>query len=193
MKVLIGSLIFLCTFSAHAGFLLEPGLTYEKADNTIAWPSPLTTSTGSSSGLGFNLKAGWSFGLLYLALDAGMSSPTFKNSAVDYDASASSTLYAGILGVDLPLGFRVWGGYVFDGSLDPKASNGYDVVFKKANGYKLGAGFKLIFVSFNFEYMDLQYTDSSIETLAGVSTNIDLDDNFKNKVYLFSVSVPLTF
>lgn len=194
MKLLFTSLFFFYAFSAQAGLYIEPALTYEKADNTIAWPSPLTASTGSSAGAGLNLKAGWAFGeWIYAALDADLSAPTFKNSAVNYDAEATSNLFAGILGVDLPLGFRVWGGYVFDGYLDPKSSNGYDVNFKKANGLKLGAGFKIIFISLNFEYMDLQYDDSKVEMLAGVGTNITLSEKAKNKFYVFSVSLPITF
>lgn len=194
MKLLFCILVSFYALSAQAGLMLEPALTYEKSDNTLSLPAPLSSSTGSGSGVGLALKAGWDFGeWIYLAADAMLSSPNFKNSSVDYDADASSNLYAGILGVKLPLGIRAWGGYVFDGALDPKSSNGYDVSFKKANGLKLGAGFKILFISLNLEYMDLQYDDSHVDMIAGVSTDIKLDQKFKNKVYVFSVSLPVTF
>lgn len=191
-SVLCGFLILFATTAAHAGFLIEPGVTYEKGDNELAWPAPLSTSTGDSSGMGVDLKIGWKFDyLLYLALDGAYSKPTFKNSAVSYSASATSTLYSALLGVDLPLGFRVWGGYVFDGALDPEASNGYDVSFKKANGLKLGAGWTFLLVSFNLEYMDLQYNDSKLDQALGVNVNTDFSENLKNKLYVLSVSIPI--
>ncbi len=58
------------------------------------------------------------------------------------------------------VGLRLWGGYIFDGQIDPKASGAYDVKFTGANGYKLGAGFKILVVSLNAEYMDLSYKNS---------------------------------
>jgi len=192
MKAILFGILVLITSTAHAGFLIEPGVTYEIGNNEIAWPAPLTTSTGDSSGLGLNLKLGWAFEhLLYIAVDGDFSKPKFKNSAVSYDATANSYLYSALLGVDLPLGFRVWGGYVFDGSLDPEASNGYDVSFKKANGLKLGAGWKIILVSLNLEYMDLQYNDSKLEQAAGVTVNTDFSQNLKNKLVVLSVSLPI--
>lgn len=188
-----GIILLLATSAAHAGVFIEPGVFYETGDNTIAWPAPLSSSTGTSSGLGADLKAGWNFeGLVYLGVDASFSKPTFKNSAVDYNATASSNLFGGLVGVDLPLGFRVWGEYVFDGALDPEASNGYDVSFKKANGYKIGVGWKIILVSVNLEYMDLQYNDSKLQEALGVNVNTDMSEKLKDKLYMLSVSLPVS-
>jgi len=77
--------------------------------------------------------------------------------------------------------------------LDPAASNGYDVSFKKAHGTKLGVGWKLILVSLNLEYMDLQYDDSMLESAAGIITNAAFSEKLSNKLTVFSVSLPMGF
>jgi hypothetical protein len=90
------------------------------------------------------------------------------------------------------LGLRIWGSYIFDGILDPEPSNGYDVKFKEPKGIKAGVGIKILLISLNFEYADLQYNNSTLEQVAGVNVNTTMDEKLKNKLYIFSVSMPIT-
>ena len=196
MKTLVLSslLTLLFGFQAHAvGFYLEPGITYEKGDSKLTWPSPLDDSSGDIQGLGANLKLGiHAKDIFFVGLDASYSEPNFKNSATDYDARARSTLYGAIAGLQAPIaGLRFWGGYIFDGVMDPEEDGGVDVNFTGAKGLKLGLGVKIYLVSVNFEYLDLSYKDSELEKAGPVSGT--LDSEFKNKVSLVSVSFPFTF
>jgi hypothetical protein len=193
--ITLGILAFFATLSvAHAGFYIEPGLTYERGDNTVSWPSPLSSSTGTTSGVGFDVKAGWSIiDTIFFGVDGGFSKPSFKNSANSYDAAASSNLLGVMIGGQIPvIGIRAWGGYILDGTLDPEASNGLDVKFTGANGLKLGAGFHFLIVSLNLEYSDLQYKTSTVENAGGLTFNSDFSDKMKNKLWTFSVSFPIT-
>ena len=165
LKLALSICLFLFSAKSLAmGFYLEPGLFYEKGDNKLDWPSPLGSSTGTTKGMGVDLKLGMHFtDMIFVAVDGTYSKPKFENSA-PYDADATSTTYAGIIGVQTPLvGLRFWAGYVFGGTLDPEETNGYDVKFEEAKGYKVGAGIKIFFVAVNLEYMDLKYDKSTVE------------------------------
>ncbi|MBC7369996.1 MAG: hypothetical protein H7326_00420 [Bdellovibrionaceae bacterium] len=177
---------------AHAGFYLEPGLTYEKGDHTVNWGAPLSPSSGSTSGAGFNLKGGWSVvDTVFFGVDASFSKPQFKNSANNYDAAASSNLLGVMVGGQIPIiGIRAWGGYILDGTLDPEASNGLDAKFSGANGLKLGAGIHFLVVSLNVEYSDLQYKTSTVSSTS-VNFTQDFSDKMKNKLWTVSVSFPI--
>ncbi len=194
VRVMILSVLLFLSTVANAGIYLEPGLTYERGDNTVDWPSPLTTSTGSSQGLGFNLKAGLAFAdTVFAGADLSFSKPNFKNSAVNYDAAATSNLYGVVVGGQMPVvGLRLWGGYIFDGLLDPESSNGYNVKFSGASGYKLGLGFHILMVSLNVEYLDLKYSTSTLEQAGPITFNSTFDGPLKNKNWVLSVSIPLT-
>lgn len=191
LKVLAVAVSMLFTGSAFAGFYIEPGVTFEKGDNTLDWPSPLNSSTGTTQGLGLDLKLGFHVDdILFVGLDGSYSQPKFENSATSYSAEATSTTYGAIIGAQMPVvGLRIWGGYVFGGELNPKQDGNVDVKFSEAQGLKLGAGIKLMLVSINFEYMDLQYK-STLEEPGIVSG--DLSEKLKNKVSILSVSFPLT-
>jgi hypothetical protein len=182
-------------FSAHAkaaGFYFEPAVFYESGDSTIEWPSPLNESTGSTKGLGVDLKLGAHFagGMFFVALDGTYSKPEFENSANNYKADATSSTYGAILGVQTPLlGLRAWAGYVFGGTLDPEENNSIDVKFEEATGAKFGVGIKIFLVAINVEYMDLTYGKGTIEA-ASVTGNLD---DYKNKVTMVNVSIPFMF
>ncbi|UXR63329.1 porin family protein [Bdellovibrio bacteriovorus] len=178
---------------AYAGFYIEPGITYEKGDNELDWPAPLSSSTGTTRGLGFDLKLGYHANdVFFIGLEGAYSKPKFENSATDYSADATSTLYGAVVGAQMPVvGLRIWGGYIFGGDLDPEEDNGVDVKFEEAKGPKVGVGIKLFMVSVNLEYMDLEYNKSKLEKAGPVSG--ELDSKLKNKVGLLSMSFPLTF
>ncbi|MEN0059780.1 MAG: outer membrane beta-barrel protein [Bdellovibrio sp.] len=190
-KILIAC-SFLLPASALAGFYIEPGITYEKGDSELTWPSPLNNSTGDIKGLGFNLKLGFHVNsAFFMGLDGSYSKPKFENSATDYSADASSTLYGAVIGAQMPVaGLRLWGGYIFGGDLNPEEDGAVDVKFEGARGPKVGVGIKIFMISINFEYMDLEYDKSVLEKAGPVSG--ELDSKFKNKVGLVSLSFPLT-
>jgi opacity protein-like surface antigen len=192
IKLLVTSVILL--FSAHSfalGLYVEPGVFYEFGNNEVDWPSPLSSSTGSTRGLGVDVKLGIHFdSILFVGADASYSKVKFKNSASDYDADGTSTAYGVIVGGQMPvLGLRGWVGYIFDGTLDPEDSGTYDAKFEQGTGYKLGVGFKLFIVSINLEYMELKYGKSKLEK----PTSEDFDSDLKNKVGMLNVSFPFTF
>jgi hypothetical protein len=192
--IIISSVAFFTTLGvAHAGFYIEPGLTYESGSNTVNWPSPLTSAKGTSSGAGFNLKAGWDIAdTLFYGVDGSYSKPSFNNSANGYDAAATSNLLGVVVGAQIPIiGIRAWAGYILDGTLDPEASKGLDVKFTGANGLKLGVGFHLLLVSLNLEYADLKYKTSTIENSGGYAFTSDFSDKMNNKLWIFSVSFPI--
>ncbi|WII71599.1 outer membrane beta-barrel protein [Bdellovibrio sp. 22V] len=185
--------LFLLSNQAHAvGFYIEPGITYERGDNELDWPAPLSSSTGNQTGFGLNLKLGIHVNdVFFMGLDGSYSKPDFDNSATNYDAEAVSTTYGAILGAQMPgIGLRIWGGYIFGGDLDPDKSGDVDLKFTGAHGPKVGLGFRIFFVSLNVEYMDLQYNESELQEAGPVTGTFDED--LKNKVGLISVSIPLT-
>jgi hypothetical protein len=193
MRTLILFTILLFSLKSFAGFYIEPGVTLEKGDSTLDWPSPFSSSTGTTQGLGLDLKLGFNLeSILFAGVEGTYSKPQFKNSANNYDAPATSQMFGILIGAQMPVvGLRVWGGYIFDGFLDPEEDQGIDVKFTGATGPKLGLGFKLFLVGLNLEYADLSYKTSTLEQPGMLSG--PLDSQFKNKLWLASVSLPLTF
>ncbi|QDK39587.1 hypothetical protein DOE51_01370 [Bdellovibrio sp. NC01] len=192
LKLLIAAGFLFCAAPSHAvGLFLEPGIFYEKGDHETTWPSPFSSSTGSTHGGGIDLKLGVSFGsVFYLAADGMWSKVKFEDSSNDYSANATSNAYAGILGFQFPVvGLRAWGGYVFNATLDPDQDGTYDVKFDEGKGWKAGIGFKIFIVSLNVEYMQIKYDKSKLE--APVAT--DFDEKMENKVGMISVSFPMNF
>ena len=192
LRVLLFSVLgFICIQAQAVGFFLEPGVFYEKGDNDVQWPSPLSSSTGTTKGMGVDLKLGVHFdSVVFIALDGAYSKVKFENSAVNYSADGTSTIYSAVVGGQFPVfGLRLWGGYVFGGALDPDKDGVNDVKFDDPKGLKLGVGFKIFVASLNVEYLDIKYDKSKVE--APVSA--DFDSKLHNKVGLVSVSFPLTF
>ncbi|MFM6928920.1 MAG: outer membrane beta-barrel protein [Bdellovibrio sp.] len=182
---------FLGAQAQAVGFYFEPGVFYEKGDNDVQWPAPLNSSTGTTKGMGVDLKLGLHFdSVVFLALDGSYSKVKFENSANNYSADGNSTTYSAIVGGQFPVfGLRVWGGYVFGGALDPDKDGVNDVKFDDPKGLKLGVGFKIFVVSLNVEYMDVKYDKSRVEA----PITADLDSKLHNKIGLVSVSFPMTF
>ena len=194
-KIAVSTLVMTFSASAFAGLFVEPALTYESGDSKVEWKSNLISdSTGSTKGAGFDLKLGADVAdIVWVALDGAYSKPQFKNSSVDYTADADSTLFGAVVGAQMPIvGLRIWGGYIFDGTLDPKAFNGYDVKFTGASGPKVGVGFHILMLSLNAEYMDLSYKNSYLEQAGPLTPNTTFDGKYTNKMWLVSVSLPVT-
>lgn len=87
------------------------------------------------------------------------------------------------------VGLRIWGSYIVAGEANPDSSNGVDLKFTDANGYRLGAGFRVMAVSLNVEYQDFKYNTTSFEKVGFASSDVEL----KNQGYVASVSFPFEF
>lgn len=193
--VFLSGLYSLPAHSQILGVFLEPMLTYQKGDATTNWNPPLEKSTSSVTGSGLGLRLGYHFlDTLFLAADARYSHPEWKNSNLDLASKATDLNYGLTLGFQPPIiGLRVWGTYVFDGSLDPMETQGFDFKFRKAQGYRLGGGFSFILVSLNLEYQELKHTDLEIErtgSFTGISASNTAMDS---KTWIASVSIPFSF
>jgi hypothetical protein len=195
LKIAVSTLVLVFSASAFAeGLFLEPALTYESGNNKVDWNSNLVgDSTGTTKGGGFSLKVGAEFAdIAWIALDGAYSKPQFKNSATDYTADADSTLFGADIGVQMPIvGLRLWGGYIFDGQINPQASGAYNVKFTGASGPKIGAGFHILMLSLNVEYLDLKYKNSYLEQAGPFTPSGTIDGNYTNKMVVFSVSLPV--
>lgn len=179
---------------SNSGLFVEPALTYEIGDATVDYPSPLSTSTGSSNGFGLGAKLGFHISeAFFLALDARYSMPKYTDSSVSYDAKSISTNWAPVVGIQMPnLGLRVWGAMILGGELNPDKSGSFDVAFKKATGYRIGTGFRVSAISLNLEYQQLEYDETTLEQIGPFSPGSALDSvNLENKSWIASVSFPL--
>ena len=177
-----------------SGLLIEPGLTYERGNTTVNYPSPLSRSTGQANGLGLSARVGFHINqALFLAFDARYARPHYHDSSVSYDAKATSMNWGPVLGMQMPnLGPRIWGGYVMGGSLDPEKSGGLNVKFKNASGYRIGAGFKVDKISLNLEYQDLIYNKTTLEQVGPFTSSRSLNNvDLKNKSWVASITFPL--
>lgn len=160
------------TSTSHADLMVEPYLGYEMG----------TGSQGSNdfkvTGTDLGLRLGYDTGVMFwAALDYTMGSLT-----LDPDTGASDdgkrTSLAAVVGLDLPVLFRVWAGYGFSNEMK------FDTGTWKGKYTKFGVGFTALpFVSLNLEVINDTWDDSG----SGA------DPDSKNTSYLLSVSLPLNF
>lgn len=195
-------LLFLLTMTDVAvaadsagGLFLEPAITYDSGETDVNYPSPLSNSTGTTSGFGIGARIGFHISeAFFLGFDGRFSKPQFKDSSVSYDELAESTNWGPVIGMQMPhFGIRVWGTYVLGGNLDPESTGSFDVKFKDAKGYRVGLGFLLAVVSLNLEYENLSYDSADLQKLGPFSSvgdfdNVDLD----NTAWIVSVSFPMS-
>lgn len=176
------------------GLFVEPGVTYERGDTTIDYPSPFQNSTGSANGFGLMGRLGVHVHeIVFLGLDARYAMPHFKDSSVSYDADATSFNWGPVVGIQTPLlGIRVWGNYVAGGNLDPKKSGNLDVKFEESTGYRVGAGLHWLMLSINLEYQNLKYGKAVLESIGGFNAGETFSSvKPKNESWILSVSFPL--
>lgn len=200
MKSLIVSLTLALTgFAAQAdevnpdgGLFVEPGVTYQIYDSTIHWPAPFSNSTGKVQGWGIMGRFGFHIdNVFFVAADGRWSMPNFKDSSVNYDASATQWDLGPTVGVQMPwvVGLRVWATYVATSQLDPKSSGNFDVKMNDGKGYRVGAGFKLAIVSVNLEYQKIDYDNIKVQS-AGPLTG-QLNSKYAGEGWVLSASFPL--
>lgn len=197
-NVIATLLLPLCAQAAQAqesdfGLFIEPAITYEVGSASVDYPSPLSTSSGSTNGFGLGAKFGVHISeALFLAVDARYSMPQYDDSSVDYDAASVSTNWGPVLGVQMQdVGIRVWGTLILGGELNPEKSGSFDVSFSDASGYRIGTGFHIASVSLNIEYQQIKYGNTTLEE-AGPFSPGDLNNvNLTNSTWIGSVSFPL--
>ncbi len=182
------------TTTSKYGLFVEPSVTFESGQTSTTYPAPFSDATGTSDGLGIGARIGFhAFESLFFGIDARYAMPQFKDSALSYNAKATSTNLGPIIGMQMPsFGLRIWGSYIIDGDLNPDSSGNIDIKFKQATGFRVGSGLRLEMISLNLEYQQLRYNQAELEQIGpftGSSTfnNIDLN----NKSWIFSVSFPL--
>lgn len=176
------------------GLFIEPSLTHELGDTSVNYPSPFSNSSGRAEGFGLGARVGFHLiEVMFVGIDLRYSMPQFKDSSVQYDAKAISTNWGPVVGLQMPIvGLRIWGSYILGGELDPESSGGFDVKFQKANGYRVGAGFRLLPISLNLEYQQLKYDETQLQQL-GPFASSSLYDNvsLENKTWIASISFPI--
>lgn len=180
--------------SSLGGLFAEPAVTYELGDSSVDYPAPFSNSSGDINGFGLGVRLGVHLNeVIFLGGDVRYSMPKFKDSTNDYDASAVSTNWGVVVGVQMPdIGLRIWGTYVLGGEIDPEKSNNVDVKFAKATGYRVGGGFRVAMISLNLEYQDLNYDKATLQELGAFTPGSSFDDvELKNKSWIASVSFPL--
>lgn len=177
-----------------SGMFIEPAITYETGKTTTDYPSPFSSSSGNADGFGLGAKLGFHTSeAFFLAVDGNYSMPKYKDSNVTYDANAVSTNWGIAAGIQMPtLGLRVLGTVILGGELNPEQSGNFDVYFKQAQGYRLGAGFRLYAMSLNLEYQQIKYDETILEKIGPYSSNSALNNvRLENKSWIASLSFPL--
>lgn len=200
-KLLMTSAILGCLSSPafaldKGGAFIEPMLTWETGDGDVSLPDPVTNQEVELEGFGAGLRLGFHlFESAFLGVDGRYSMPNFEGTSLNQDADGKAWNYGPVFGLQMPttLGIRVWGGYIFDATMDPDRSANIDQKFKDGDGWRVGAGIKLGAASLNAEYQDLTYDTTEIESVGVFTTgtnlsNVDLD----NKQWIFSVSFPMS-
>lgn len=178
------------------GLFVEPMLTYEKGDGKIDFPSPFDSSNTDTKGFGAGARLGFHIHeSVFIGADGRYSMLNFKDSALDQNTDAKAFNYGPVVGVQMPtdLGIRVWGGYIMGGELDPDKDKNVDEKFKKARGYRVGAGIKLWAASLNLEYQDIKYKQTDIDEVGVFNTGYSTSDSqLKTQSWVMSVSFPIS-
>lgn len=177
----------------RGGLFLEPSLNYEQGKGKIDFKS-IAQPSGDLKGWGLGLRFGGHVSdMLFLALDGSYSQPKFTDENGNFDYDLKSWLLGVTLGAQTPVvGLRVWGSYLPLGeiTLDGRGSNDTNIVYKKPQIWKVGAGFRVYMVSLNLEYMTGEYHTLEVKN-AGTLLSGDYNGNANRNSWLASVSFPL--
>lgn len=199
-KLLLSFSLLVLSLSASAqnkgGLFIEPMLTYERGEGDVDFPDPINNSNTDIDGFGVGARVGFHvLESLFIGADGRYSIPRFKDSSLDQDVDAKAWNYGPLVGVQMPttIGLRVWGNYIFDGSMDPEKDQGVDEKFSDAKGYRIGAGIKLGITSLNLEYQNIKYDKTEINEAGTFNPNYSTNDiELKNSSWILSVSFPIS-
>lgn len=179
---------------AYGGMMFEPGITYQMANTSVDYPSPLSNSTGRLNGFGVSAMLGVHlYDVFFAGLQGRYGLADFSDSSTNYSASSNSYQWAPIVGFQTPVvGLRVWAAYILGGDLDPAASGNVDVKFSGANGYRLGVGYRVSIVSLNLEYEHLRYGNATLQQAGPFTPGTSFSSVHQNTdAWIASVSFPL--
>jgi hypothetical protein len=196
MKRFVGVLFVTFAFfttQARADLLIEPVLGYstglkgEVKAATVPGVGTINKNTFSGGGggsfggrLGYQ-KLGFQVGLDYLHSSIDPADKDFKgNLSIDE--------WAGFVGFEFPVLFRVYAGYIFSANGTGKYNTGSSVdklTLSDGSGVKAGLGFTLLpFLDINFEY---RHGTFSKWKAGSISVDGDVDYN----VYMIGLSLPI--
>lgn len=173
---------------------IEPYAFYKHSDTTAAYPSPFGSSEGSAHGYGVGARAGVHvYSILFAGLDGRGSMIQFKDGRTGYNAKGMAGNWGPFVGVQMPIvGLRVWAGYVFRGAIDPEQSGILDVAFGDGRGWRVGAGFRVLMVSVNLEYEDINYGRTTFQKVGPFAPGTTFDSvQLRDKAVTASVSFPI--
>lgn len=192
MRKLLGIIAITLGMSsaANAGILVEPYLGYMLGDLKWKVVGTSTEYTDSLGGVAYGLRLGYKFVLPWVALDYTGYGGKAKNGVPggsDYDYSGSAL--GGIVGVDLPVMFRFWGGYGLQNNMTQKGTNG-NADLKYTGSYtKVGVGFKgFPMVSINAEYIMNKF--DKVDGGTGAVNTDTVFSTFDANLLMLSVSMP---
>lgn len=171
LKKIIVSIFILSSFTANAGFLLDPYVGMGSVTSTLDAASFSDESTDNMSVLG--ARVGYSFLLFSLGAD-------YQMATIDGSSRNSLSAFAGF---DLPVLLRVWAEYTLNSSFDDDdLASSVDVGFD--SGYSVGVGFTgFPLVSVNLEIEQTNYTYENVPLVG--------DMDVSSAAYILSVSFPL--
>lgn len=182
--------------SSRAGLFVEPILTVgndETSIETSQLPLISDDTSGKSESLGIGARLGFHISeAIFLGADGRYAKTRFSDSFYG-NADGNMYNYGPTLGFQAPnLGLRVWGTYVLDGQYNPDAgSEGFDLNFEDAKGWRAGIGFRVAALSLNLEYQEITYDKTDIESVGNFQTNAASDVDLENKGAMLSLSFPI--
>lgn len=184
---LVFAFVLGASFNAKAALLIEPVIGYNlgtKLDLKFDDPVIAAASDDNLSG-GRGGAYGGRLGYQQLGFQLGLDYLNSTISGGDFDEDLKMTEWAGFIGYEFPILFRVYAGYIFSGN--GKSKSGADnITLKKESGTKLGVGFTgLPFIDINLEYRRATWTELS-------SGGTDYDGKFSYSTIMLGLSVPFT-
>lgn len=175
MKKAISLFLFLTVFAgfAHAGILIEPNVGYDTGTTKAVDISDFESSS-TVSGVSYGLRLGYKFLVPWVALDYSLAD--LKSEGTDIKRTALGA----VIGADLPIGLRIFGGYGFDNKLKVEGGSEFSGTYTK-----VGLGMSLVpMIALNAEY--IMHKMEKID-------DADIDTSYKkweyNSIYL-SLSIP---
>lgn len=179
-----------------AGFFVEPMLTWERGRGDVNFPSPINSQETELDGFGVGARFGghvWE--TVFLGVDTRYSIADFKSAGLNQDIESKSWNVGPMVGAQMPflIGLRGWASMIVAGEVDPDEANNVNEKFKSGLGFRVGAGFKVAFVSLNIEYQKIKYDKTDLTATAGpLSASTTRDDiELDNDSMILSVSFPL--
>ena len=181
---------------SKAGLFIEPILSASSEETSIKTSQlPLISddTSGRSDSLGIGARVGFHISeVVFLGADGRYGKTKFSDSSYG-DADGTMYNYGPTLGFQAPnMGLRIWGTYIFDGQYNPDAgSNGIDLNFEDAKGFRAGIGFRIAAISLNLEYQEVRYEKTDIQSVGNVATNGNSSVDLENKGAAVSISFPI--